>query len=113
MSDVVVLTGNLLCSSAMRASRPHTSSGPHPSEHPPTRPSRRHALPARPSTSSGIPDQQPVLPIVVTSPFAGVSPVPVRFYYVIRRTANLIGLQALCRFYAHPPKKRQIGRAHV
>ncbi|KAH8989659.1 hypothetical protein EDB86DRAFT_3080919 [Lactarius hatsudake] len=92
MSDVVVLTGNLLYSSAMRASRPHTSSGPHPSEHPPTRPSRRHALPARPSTSSGIPDQTnpQLVPIVVTSPFAGVSPVPpfADFMPTRRRSAN-------------------------
>ncbi|KAI9465573.1 hypothetical protein BJY52DRAFT_593170 [Lactarius psammicola] len=78
MRHVVVLTGNLLCSFAMRASRPHTSSGPHPSEYPPTRPTRRHALPARPSTSSGIPDptNPHLVPIVVTSPFAGASPVP-------------------------------------
>ncbi|KAI9443139.1 hypothetical protein H4582DRAFT_1160245 [Lactarius indigo] len=92
MSDVVVLTGNLFCSSAMRASRPHTSSGPHPSEHPPTRPTRRHALPARPSTSSGVPDQTnpQLVPIVVTSPFAGVSPVPpfADFMPTRRRSAN-------------------------
>lgn len=62
----------------MRASRPHTSSGPHSSDRPPTRHPRRHALPARPSTSSGVPDPKNphLVPIVVTSPFAGVSPVP-------------------------------------
>ncbi|KAH9065482.1 hypothetical protein EDB87DRAFT_1555929 [Lactarius vividus] len=75
----------------MRTSRPHTSSGPHPSEHPPTRPTRRHGLPARPSTSSGVPDQtNPLVPIVVTSPFAGVSPVPpfADFMPTRRRSAN-------------------------
>jgi hypothetical protein len=73
----------------MRASRPHTSSGPHPSEHPPTRHAHgHHALPVRPSTSSGVPDPtnpRPAVPILVTSPFAGVSPVPVRFYIAVIR----------------------------
>jgi hypothetical protein len=91
-------------------SRPHTSSGPQPSAHPPTRHTRRHALPARPSTSSGVPDQTNPHPvaIVVTSPFAGVSPVPVRLYLrhqTARRSCSL-RLQ-VCRFHAHPPKKRQ------
>ncbi|KAF8272206.1 hypothetical protein EI94DRAFT_1796342 [Lactarius quietus] len=62
----------------MRTSRPHTSSGPHPTEHPLARHTRRHhALPARPSTSSGVPGptNAPPVPIVVTSPFAGSAPV--------------------------------------
>jgi hypothetical protein len=78
----------------MRTTRPHTSSGSHPNEYPPMRltHSKRHPIPTRPSTSSGVPDppnQRPVS-IVVSSPFAGVSPVPVRrFYYVIARAADL------------------------
>lgn len=63
--------------------RPHTSSGPPPSE-PLTRhyARRPHALPVRPSTSSGVPDStnpRTAVPVVVTSPFAGASSVPVRF----------------------------------
>lgn len=117
MSDVVVLTAHLLCtSSSMRASRPHTSSGPHPSEHPPTRRTRRHALPTRPSTSSGVPDPTDhLVPIVVTSPFAGVSPVPVRFYlvqYVIRRPADHVRFKPFADFMStrrRSAKKRKEG----
>lgn len=68
--------------------RPHTSSGSHPSEQPLTRhyARRPHVLPARPSTSSGVPDPttpRTAAPFVVTSPFTGASPVPVRFCFCI------------------------------
>ena len=76
---------------------------------PPRNPARLHVLPSRPSTSSSLPSlpdhkHSPLVPIVITSPFA--SPLPVRPYSLI--IPLLILFLALCRFYPYPQKEFKV-----
>lgn len=63
---------------------------------------RKPPRPARPSTSSGIPDQKsPPVPIVVTSP--GASSVTVSLLSVcdVSSLVDCFQFKAICRLYAH------------
>lgn len=73
---------------------------------------RRPQVHARPSTSSGIPDRKhpPVVPIVVTSPFAGPSHVPVGSLFAAtchRLFTHHLQLEAICRLHANSKEKHQ------
>lgn len=70
-------TNSLSSSSLPQSDAPSISTG-HAPPRPQRNPTRRPILPSRPSTSSGIPDKkQSQVPIVISSPFVGVAPVPV------------------------------------
>lgn len=69
---------------------------------------RRPHRPARPSTSSGIPDQKsPAVPIAVTSPGASAVTVSILSSRDISSLVHYFQFKAICRFYAQSQKKHQ------